>query len=203
MSRRRFLLFLAALILMLSTLACGFFSAPQGSEPTAPSAPLLPTEPPVGAPAESGPNPNAVIPCAKLIPPDEWKNLVFGADSTLSEDAVPGTTSCVWKYVPKGGTQESLFSLQAGFSGDTSMWEATRKSELSNEPSDIVVNSIDGLGDENYVWRSKVTDQYVVYVRQGSQTLIFRYNPQEILFMGTESGVIDMAQRIFERISDN
>lgn len=93
-----------------------------------------------------------------------------------------------------------MFYLQAGFSGDTSVWESTRQSELSNEPSDIVVNSIDGLGNESYTWMSKVTGQRVVYVRQGSQTLIFRYNPQEILFMGTESGIIDMAQRIFERM---
>ncbi|PWH17207.1 MAG: hypothetical protein DDG60_02895 [Anaerolineae bacterium] len=201
MSQLRLPLLLVALALMLSSLACGLFSAPPVNEPPAPSVPsVAPTEPPVSAPAESGVNPNAVIPCATLIPPDEWNNLIFGVDSTLSEDAVPGMTSCLWKYVPKGGTQESLFSLQAGFSGDTSIWEATRKSELSNEPSDIVVISIDGLGDENYTWRSKVTNQYVVYVRQGSQTLIFRYNPQEILFMGTESGIIDMAQRIFERM---
>ncbi|MCS6994524.1 MAG: hypothetical protein NZP74_11910 [Anaerolineales bacterium] len=204
MSRLRLPLLLAVLVLVLSSLACGFFSAPQAGEPpasSAPSVPPAPTEPPVSAPAESGPNPNVVIPCAKLIPADEWNNLVFGAASTLVENASPGITSCEWKYTPKGGTQESLFYLQAGFSGDTSVWESTRKSELSNEPSDIVVNSIDGLGDESYTWRSNVTGQYVVYVRQGSQTLIFRYNPQEILFMGTESGIIDMAQRIFERMS--
>ena len=80
------------------------------------------------------------------------------------------------------------------------MWKATRNSELSNEPSDIVVNSIDGLADESYTWKSSVTGQQVVYARQGTETLIFRYNPQDILFMGTESGIIDMAQRVFERM---
>lgn len=194
----RFRLILTSLVLFLSMLACGVFSAPQSDEPIAHSAP---TEPPSQAlPSESSPNPNEVIPCVQLIPPDEWKNLIFGADSTLTESALPGTTFCSWKYIPKGGTQESLFDLHVDFSGNTSVWEDTRKSELSNEPSDIVVNSIEGLGDENYTWASKVTGLRVVYVRQGNQTLIFRYNPQEILFMGTESGMIDMAQRVFERM---
>ncbi|MCA2002083.1 MAG: hypothetical protein LDL51_09480 [Chloroflexi bacterium] len=197
----RFRLILTSLVLFLSMLACGVFSASQTDEAIAPSAV---TEPPLpAAPAESGPNPNAIIPCAQLIPPDEWNNLVFGADSTLTESALPGTTFCSWKYIPKGGAQESLFDLHVNFSGDISGWEDTRKSELSNEPSDIVVNSIEGLGDENYAWGSKVTGLRVVYVRQGSQTLIFRYNPQEILFMGTESGIMDMAQRVFERMSGN
>lgn len=203
MSRLRLPLLLAVLVLVLSSLACGFFSAPQAGEPpasSAPSVPAAPTEPPVSAPAESGPNPNAVLPCATLIPPDEWNNLIFGVDSTLTESAYSGVTACQWKYVPKGGTQESLFYLQANFSGDTSIWESTRQSELSNEPSEITVSSIEGLGDENYTWISKITGQRVVYVRQGSQTLIFRYNPQDILYMGTESGIIDMAQRIFERM---
>lgn len=92
------------------------------------------------------------------------------------------------------------FNLQAGFSGDTAIWEPTRQSELTNEPSDYIVTTIDELGDENYTWVSQVTGQRVVYVRQGSQTFIFCYNPREILFMGTESGMIDMAQRIFERM---
>lgn len=199
MKPHRLLLMLASLVLLFSVLGCGSSSTTQGTEAPAPSAP---TEPPTSTPAASGPNPNAVIPCTRLIPPDEWNNLIFGVESTLTEHAIPGTTSCTWKYVPKGGTQASLFDLQAGFSGDTSIWESTRRSELSNEPSDIVVNSIDGLGDESYAWSSKVTGQFVIYVRQGDQTLIFRYNPQEILFMGTESGIIDMAQRIFERMKE-
>ncbi|MCX8063225.1 MAG: hypothetical protein N3D16_11645 [Anaerolineales bacterium] len=193
-------------VLLLSTLACGVFSAQQAAEPPAPAAqtesPALtvPTDLPESTPAENPSGPNEIIPCNQLIPPDEWQNLVFGAESTLNEDAAPGATSCTWKYVPKGGTQESLFDLQAGFSADPTIWEATRKSELSNEPSDLVVTSIDGLGDENYTWVSQISGQRVVYVRQGNQTLIFRYNPQEILFMGTESGIMDMAQRIFERM---
>jgi hypothetical protein len=118
----------------------------------------------------------------------------------LKENAFPGGTSCEWKYTANGATQESLFYIQVDFSdGAVSIWEAMRKSELSNEPSDIVVNSIDGLGDERYVWSSTVTGQYVVYVRQGGRTLIMRYNAQQIIFMGTESGIIDMADRIFDR----
>jgi hypothetical protein len=55
------------------------------------------------------------------------------------------------------------------------------------------------LGDESYVWSSKVTGQYVVYVRKGDKTLIMRFNPQDILYMANESGIIDMADRIFNR----
>jgi hypothetical protein len=185
------------LVLALSILACGTFSAPQATEEPQ-SAPV--TEPPINAPAESSTDPNATVPCAQLIPADELNNLLFNAPATLKENAFPGGTSCEWKYTANGATQESLFYIQVDFSnGAASKWEATRKSELSNEPSDIVANSIDGLGDENYVWSSKVTGQYVVYVRQGERTLIMRYNPQQIIFMGTESGIIDMADRIFNR----
>ncbi len=193
-----FFLTLGLVALTLSTLACGAFSAPQATDEPAQSAPV--TEPPVSAPAESSTDPNATVPCTQLIPSDELNNLLFNAPATLKENAFPGGTSCEWKYTANGATQESLFYIQMDFSdGAASMWEATRKSELSNEPSDIVVNSIDGLGDESYVWSSKVTGQYVVYVRQGERTLIMRYNPQQIIYMGTESGIIDMADRIFNR----
>ncbi len=186
------------LALTLSTLACGAFSAPQATEQPALSAPA--TEPPVSAPAENGPNPNATVSCSQLIPTDELNSLLFNAPATLKETSYPGGTSCEWKYTPNGGSQESLFYIQVDFSdGAASMWEATRKSELSNEPSDIVVNSIDGLGDESYTWSSKTTGQYVVYARTGGKTLIMHYRAQEILFMGTESGIIDMADRIFTR----
>jgi hypothetical protein len=60
---------------------------------------------------------------------------------------------------------------------------------------------MDGLGDENYLWTSANTGMKVVYVRQGNRTLIFRYLPQDVLFMGTESGIMDMSQRVFARIS--
>ena len=192
----RLTILITLLTLTFSTLACGAFSAPQATEAPAQSAPA--TEPPVSAPAENGTDPNATVPCSQLIPTDELNSLLFNAPATLKENSYPGGTSCEWKYTPNGASQESLFYLQVDFSdGAASMWEATRKSELSNEPSDIVVNSIDGLGDESYTWSSRITGQYVVYVRKGNNTLIMRYKAQDILFMGTESGIIDMTDRIF------
>lgn len=193
----RLFITLGLVVLTLGTLACGAFSAPQATEEPR-SAPA--TEPPVSAPAESSTDPNATIPCSQIIPADELNDLLFSAPATLQETSFPGGTSCEWKYTANGATQESLFYVQVDFSSNAvSMWEATRKSELSNESSDIVVNSIDGLGDENYTWNSKVTGQYVAYIRQGVRTLIMRYNPQQIIFMGTESGIIDMTDRIFNR----
>jgi hypothetical protein len=181
----------------LSTLACGAFSAPSTTE-LPQSAPA--TEPPISAPVQSSTDPNAIVPCTQIMPTDELNNLLFNAPATLVENAYPGGTSCEWKYIANGATQESLFYIKVDFSdGSVSMWEATRKSELSNEPADIVVNNIDGLGDESYTWSSKSTGQYVVYVRKGEKTMIMRYNAQDILYMNNESGIIDMADQIFNR----
>jgi hypothetical protein len=191
----RFVIVLAILALTFSTLACG---ASSSSPQPAQSAPAI--EPPVSAPVESSTDPNATVPCTQLIPADELNNLLFNAPATLVENAYPGGTSCEWKYTANGATQESLFYIKIDFSDSAAaMWEATRKSELSNEPSDIVVNSIDGLGDESYTWVSKSTGQRVVYVRKGAKTMIMRYNAQDILYMYNESGIIDMADRIFNR----
>ena len=187
----RFFPTLGLVALTLSLLACGVFSAPPATEASA-------TEPPpVSAPVDTGSDPNAVVPCSQLVPADELNNLLFNAPATLVENAYPGGTSCEWKYTPNGGSQASLFYIQT--SNDPALWEATRKSELSNEPSDIVVNSIDGLADESYVWSSKVTGLYVVYARKGDKTLIMRFVPQDVLYMANESGIIDMTDRFFSR----
>lgn len=190
----RFILTIGLVALTLSMLACGAFSAPQATaEPQ--SAPA--TEAPVSAPAQSSTDPNATVPCAQIVPADELNNLLSNAQATLVENAYPGGTSCEWKYTPNGGSQANLFYVQT--SNDPELWEATRKSELSNEPSDIVVNSIDGLADESYVWSSKVTGLYVVYARKGEKTLIMRFVPQDVLYMANESGIIDMVDRFFSR----
>jgi hypothetical protein len=189
-----FFLTLGLAALTLSILACGA-SAPAQPAEEQPAQPVE-TEQVYSLP-ETGTDPNAVIPCSQLIPPDELNNLLFNAAATLAETSYPGGTSCEWKYTANGASQESLFYIQT--SSDASIWEGTRNSELSNEPSDLVVNSINGLGDESYVWTSKVTGQYVVYVRKGDKTLIMRFNPQDILYMANESGIIDMADRIFNR----
>jgi hypothetical protein len=189
--KSRFFPTLGLVALTLSLLACGAFSTPPATEASA-------TEPPpVSAPVDSGSDPNVVVPCSQLVPADELNNLLFNAPATLVENAYPGGTSCEWQYTPNGGSQASLFYIQT--SNDPALWEATRKSELSNEPSDIVVNSIDGLADESYVWSSKVTGLYVVYARKGDKTLILRFAPQDVLYMANESGIIDMTDRFFSR----
>ena len=189
--KSRFFPTLGLVALTLSLLACGAFSAPPATEAPA-------TEPPtVSAPVDTGSDPNAVVPCSQLVPADELNNLLFNAPANLVENTYPGGTSCEWKYTPNGGSQANLFYIQT--SNDPELWEATRKSELSNEPSDIVVNSIDGLADESYVWSSKVTGLYVVYARKGDKTLIMRFVPQDVLYMANESGIIDMTDRFFSR----
>lgn len=198
--KSRVTILLALLALTLSTLACGASSPSQPVEDE-PASSVQATEPPAEAPSGSETDPNAVVPCSQIVPPDELKNLLINLTPTLTENSYPGGTSCIWSYVNAAG-QTSTFSLQVDFSPNAvSLWESTRQSELSNEPSDIVVNSIDGLADESYVWSSKTTGLYVVYARKGDKTLIMRYVPQDVIYMGTESGIIDMAQRIFERLS--
>lgn len=197
--RSRVTILLALLALTLSAPACGTSSSPQpAQEETAQS--VQATEPPANSSSASGTDPNAVVSCSQILPPDELKNLLINLTPTLTENSYPGGTSCLWSYVNAAG-QSSTFFLQVDFSPNAvSLWESTRQSELSNEPSDIVVISIDGLADESYVWSSKTTGLSVVYARIGDKTLIMRYVPQDVIYMANESGIIDMAQRIFERM---
>jgi hypothetical protein len=178
--------------------------APLAGQPTAASQPgnssdqAGPTSPPENNAQING---ERLIPCAQLIPSDELKNLLSVEPERLAEYSFAGGTSCEWKYTPRDAVQPRLFYLQVGFNDlAVSLWESTRKSELNNEPSDLVVISVDGLGDENYTWKSAVTDLRVAYVRQGGRTLIWRFDPADVLYMANESGLIDMSQRIFERM---
>lgn len=193
-----FVIVLSILTMIFSTLACGASSSAQpADEQPASSAPVIDT--PADSSANAGTDPNAVVPCSQLVPADEVKNLLINLTPILTENSYAGGTSCVWAYTSAAG-QSSNFYLQVDFAPDAvSLWEATRQSELSNEPSDLVVNSIDGLADESYVWSSKVTGLYVVYARKSDKTLIMRYVPQDILYMANESGIIDMADRFFNR----
>lgn len=183
------------LALTISTLACGASAPAQpAEEQPVQSAPA--TEPPVSESDSS----TTTIPCAQLISPDEVNLLLNNAPTTLSENVYPGTSTCTWQYTPIDGTSQSFFQVQADYN-DTAvvLWKATRESEISNEASDTVVVSIPGLGDENYTWVSQPSNMRVVYVRKGDKTLIMRFEPQEILFLQTESGIIDYADRIFNR----
>jgi len=143
----------------------------------------------------------AAIRCDQLIPPDEANSLMIGLSPALSEEAGQDEITCTWQYTSKITGQAAAFKLQVGYGRSAvNSWQAARKSELDGQPSDLVVNSIDGLADENYIWTSKPDNQTVVYVRRGTQTMTMHYLATDILFMGTESGIIDMADRMFNRI---
>ena len=136
-----------------------------------------------------------------MIPPDEAKSLMTGLSPVLSEEAGQGEITCTWQYTSKVSGQAAAFKLQVGYGGSAvDTWQAARKSELAGQAADLVVNSIDGLRDENYIWTSKPDNQTVVYVRRGTQTMTLHYQAADILFMGTESGIIDMADRMFDRL---
>ena len=186
---------LAILALTFSTLACGASASSQPVEEE-PAQSVPTTEPPV---AGNDTNSNATIPCSQLIAPDDVNLLLNTTNPMLNNHTYAGGTSCEWQYTPNGETQTKLFYVQVDFTVDAvSLWESTRKSELSNEPSDIVVISINGLGDENYTWVSQPSGQRAVYVRKGGKTLIMRFAP-DVLFLQTESGIIDYSDRIFNR----
>jgi len=155
---------------------------------------VIPTDTPGKAAA-------ATIHCDQLIPPDEANSLMTGLSPALSEEAGKDEITCTWQYTSKVSGQAAAFKLQVGYGKSAvDTWQAARKSELDSQPSDLVVNSIDGLADENYTWTSKPDNQTVVYVRRGTQTMTMHYHVADILFMGTESGIIDMADRIINRI---
>lgn len=144
----------------------------------------------------------ASISCDQLIPPDEASSLMTGLSPKMTEKSVQGRTTCIWQYTSKVSGQAADFQLEAGYNPSAvEDWTTARKSEVAGQPSDLNVISIDGLGDENYAWNAKPGNQMVVYVRRGSQTLIMHYQAADILFMGTESGIIDMADRVFGRMN--
>ncbi len=145
---------------------------------------------------------NATISCDQLIPPDEVRTLMTGLSPQLTEQRSQEKTTCIWQYASKVSGQAAEFQLEAGFGASVvADWTTERKSELAGQPPDLNVISIDGLGDENYTWIANPEKQQVVYVRRGSQTLVMHYQATDILFMGTESGIIDMADRIFSRLN--
>lgn len=167
--------------------------APTAASATQP--PVKPTEKPSNAAPTT-------LTCDQLIPPDEAKSLMTGLSPKLTAHSGSGEITCTWQYTSKNTGQMAEFRLQAGYGASAvEKWTTARKSELSGQPSDLVVNNMDGLRDESYVWTSKPDNQFVVYVRRGAQTLILHYQARDILFMGTESGVIDMADRIFNRMN--
>ena len=196
--KHNFVILLSILAMIFSTLACGISSSAQpADEQPASSTPVIDT--PADSSANAGTDPNAVVPCSQLVPTDEVKNLLINLTPILTENSYAGGTSCTWAYTSTAG-QSSNFYLQVDFTTDAvSLWEATRQSELKNEPSDIVVISLNGFSGESYTWSSKVTGLYVIYTRQGDKTLIMRYVPQDVLYMANESGLLDMVDRIFNR----
>lgn len=145
---------------------------------------------------------DAGISCDQLIPPDEAQTLMTGLSPQLTKQRAPGKTTCVWQYTSKVSGQTAELKLEAGFDAPAvEAWTAARKSELTGQPSDPNVISMDGLGDENYTWIAKPDNLRVVYVRRGAQTLVMHYQAADILSMATESGIIDMADRVFGRMA--
>jgi len=193
-----FVIVLSILAMIFSTLACGASASSQPTdEQPASSAPIADT--PVYNSENTGTDSSAVVPCSQIILPDEIQNLLVNFSPTLKDNSYPGGTSCVWSYTNATG-QSSTLSLNADFSANAvSLWESMRQSELKNEPSDIVVISLDGFSGESYTWSSKVTGLYVVYARLGDKTLILKYVPQDVLYMANESGLLDMVDRFFNR----
>ena len=196
---------------MLALAACGGASATtpagSGSQPTKP-AQLAATRSVASTPVNATPTTSAhastnsaakVAPCAQLVPSDELKLILGVNPMTANEQLSAGSATCTWQYTPKNGTQEERFQVQAASgSAAVDIWKSTREAEIKNEASGAVVNSIDGLRDENYTWVSKPSNIRVVYARRGDKTLILRFAPG-ILALSTESQIIDYADRLFGR----
>ena len=194
--------------------ACGGSGSdgqPAGSvdQPTS-TGPTVMAESPAAAAATDTPATNtqastgasATVPCEQLLPADN-ATLLLGVEPARSDEvANPGSTTCTWQYTPKNATQPREFQIEAGQGeGAVQAWQGARPAELANEPADIVVNSIDGLADESYIWKSTAdgVDTWVVYGREGDKTLVMRFG-SDVLFLGNQSGIIDYAQRFFSRM---
>lgn len=180
------------IVVALLGLAAGALAC--GSSPASP--PATATEPPVSAPTRAA-DVSATVPCSQLIAPDALKLLLNNADATLSDQVNPGTSTCTWNYTPTGSTEPGYFQVEVDYSAAAvETWTAARQSELGNEPAETAVVSITGLGDENYTWVSQPSGQRIIYARDGNKTLIMRFAP-DVLFLQSESGIIDYAERIF------
>lgn len=190
------------MFMLIALSACGPKAAPiKTAIPDQNPSSQATSEPTIASTQAQQPGSMAVIPCDKLIPADEVDLLLNKIPATLTENSIPGETTCAWQYKSASGNS-GQFRISANFSNaSVETWKKAREAELATLPSDLVVIQIDGLGEENYVWTSKPDNQQVVYVRKGSQTLIMHFNPADVLYLGNESGIIDMSDRIFGRLS--
>lgn len=191
---------IAVLALTFAIVACGAFPASQPpAEEQGVDVSATP-EPPTNSPSVDKTDTSTTITCAQLLPDDEINLLLNHTPATLNENANQGSITCSWEYTPNGGTQQNSFEIQADYSTNAVQnWNNARQTEISKEASDTVVISINGLGQENYTWVSPDLSQRVVYVSTGSKTLIMRFQPADIIYLQTESGMIDYIQRIFNR----
>lgn len=189
------------ILLMMALSACGSKSAPiETAIPDKSPSSQTTSAPIIASTQEQESSAMAVIPCDKLIPTDELDLLLNKMPATLTEKTLPGETTCAWQYKSTSG-ESGQFRISANFSNaSVETWKQEKEAELATLPSDLVVIQIDGLGDENYVWTSKPDNQQAVYVRKGSQTLIMHFNAADLLYLGNESGIIDMSDRIFGRL---
>lgn len=198
-----FMIALVSLGLIFAAAACAPKTAGQSESTIAtPQSMAAANTPAAAVDQTAGMAVTSTIPCDQLIPQDEANSLMTGLSPTLIEEKGQGETTCTWQYTSRVSGQSIVFQLQAMY-GELAVetWASARKAELDNQPSDLAVISIDGLGQENYTWISKPDNIFVVYVRQGVQTLIMHFHASDILFMANESGIIDMADRIFGRMN--
>jgi hypothetical protein len=174
----------------------------QAAQPTRAATQPTPAATPTAAAKAQAAKPAAALSCAKIVPPDELNLLLNKAPAVLNETKSGGGVTCSWQYTPRGGSQAGSFEVQVDF-GDAAVpaWQSARQAELSKEAAGLAVIHIDGLGNENYSWISKTSQQQVVYVRSGNSTLVLRFRPADILFLQTESGLMDISDRIFNRMA--
>lgn len=186
---------LIAIVILWTLSAC---NAPAASSMPTPAVPGAVNPIPT---AESIPGDQELktVHCADLISESDLLRLLNTEAVELEEFAYPGGTSCDWNYLPKDGMGNTFFQIVISFTDLTvDTWQSAREAEIWNEDSDLVVNSIAGLADENYTWISNNSITRVLYARQGNRTLVLRYST-EIIGLMSESQLIDFVDRLFSR----
>ncbi len=158
------------------------------------------TEPTIAPVQNQDTGDKTTIGCDKIVPPDELNLILNQRPATLTEQTAPDETTCTWQYTSENNEPGQL-QVWVGF-GTTAevIWNNIREAEISTQTPDLVIININGLGDENYAWTSKPDNQQVVYVRHDSQMLILHFQAADILYLGNESGIIDISDRIFTRL---
>lgn len=190
--------FLVLLVLTFGALICGACSSSQPTEKR-PDQSSSDTQLTTSIPPKNTVKSSEAVTCDQLFPADQIKLLLNSDNAALEKSANAGLTTCTWQYPSKNGSQQNSFEIQAG-AGDAAVqaWKADYQAKLAAKSADAVVTSIDQLGDENYTWVSQPSGTRVVYIRKGNKTVVLHFS-QDVLYLQSESGIIDMADRVFNR----